>query len=508
MAFTALRLCVQTVVVEVGVKNLYKAMCRRVRKTKAALKRDRADKQTSSAQKTSSTRDAVFADVLHAARVTAAAEPALEELLTRNVLQHSSFDEALAYILAQKMLGGACMCDRRWKCVFLKLYTSTPALPAAGADGESNRVQRRPLGELARIDLKAVKDRDPACDKLSHVLLNFKGYQALQCHRAAHVLWHSGRKEFALAIQSKCSEQLGVDIHPAAYIGAGLLIDHATGVVVGETASIGDNCTILHGVTLGSSGKVAGVRHPKLGNNVLVGALTTILGNIQIGDGAKIGASSVVLKSIPPKATAVGVPAKIVGRAKEEDAGQKVDSGLQHVQSFWHPDGESLEKALVKMPSSRRHWNDIWDNEVTHAEPSEGYITRSQLASILQNFGASEAQSDMVFFALDRNLDNRISESEFNEYWPDVVAKCCPKILGECEKHLNDALKASAAPPAPVSPPKSPDRSRTPVKNRVTAASPQKSPGSPRGFPNPNPWRLAYHNDEQQKSNINTSPPP
>lgn len=179
MAFTALRLCVQTVVVEVGVKNLYKAMCRRVRKTKAALKRDRADKQTSSAQKTSSTRDAVFADVLHAARVTAAAEPALEELLTRNVLQHSSFDEALAYILAQKMLGGACMCDRRWKCVFLKLYTSTPALPAAGADGESNRVQRRPLGELARVDLKAVKDRDPACDKLSHVLLNFKGYQAL-----------------------------------------------------------------------------------------------------------------------------------------------------------------------------------------------------------------------------------------------------------------------------------------------------------------------------------------
>ena len=383
----------------------------------------------------------VFDEVVAAAREAADGEPALAEMMWRSVLKHSTFEESLAFILSQKLVGAACQCERSWRKVFMNLYMSPPALP-----GNTERVQRKSLTHLARFDLCAVRERDPACQHLSHVLLNFKGYQALQCHRAAHVLWHAGRKEPALAIQSKCSEVFGVDIHPAACVGEGLLIDHATGVVIGETAAIGRNCTILHGVTLGSSGKVEGDRHPKLGDDVFVGALTTILGNIEIGDGAKIGASSVVLKAIPPLGTAVGVPAKLVGRSTDDSAGKKVDHALHHVQSFLYPNGV----AIARPGSSRRHWNDIYP-EVDRTERQEGYITRDQLSTILQKLGASEAQADAVFFALDRNLDNRVSESEFDQFWPDVVAKVCPMILAQCQEQLNAALKKSALPPAPMS---------------------------------------------------------
>ncbi|KAJ1426858.1 Trimeric LpxA-like superfamily [Sesbania bispinosa] len=162
-------------------------------------------------------------------------------------------------------------------------------------------------------DLRAVKERDPACISHAHCFLNFKGFLACQAHRVAHKLWSQGRKVLAVMIQNKVSEVFEVDIHSGAKNGCGILLDHATGIVVRETTSIGNNVSILHSVTLGGTGKVCGDRHPKIGDGVLIGARTCILGNIKIGAGAKISAGSVVIKEVP---TIVGNPAKLVGGKK------------------------------------------------------------------------------------------------------------------------------------------------------------------------------------------------
>jgi serine O-acetyltransferase len=185
------------------------------------------------------------------------------------------------------------------------------------------------MKEAVRMDVAAVVDRDPAMDTYLEVVLYSKGFASLVCHRAAHRLWvppqqrqhelqqqgqgenRANKKFTALFLQSQASALFGVDLHPLAKIGSGILLDHGTGIVVGETATIGDGCTILHGVTLGGTGKDHGDRHPKVGKHVLIGAGSSILGNISIGDSAKIGAGSVVLRSIPPFATAVGAPAKV-----------------------------------------------------------------------------------------------------------------------------------------------------------------------------------------------------
>ncbi|XP_058742844.1 serine acetyltransferase 3, mitochondrial-like isoform X2 [Vicia villosa] len=167
--------------------------------------------------------------------------------------------------------------------------------------------------KLSSNDMKAVKERDPACITHVHCFLNFKGFLACQAHRIAHKLWSSGRKVLAVIIQNRVCEVFGVDIHPGARFGSGLLFDHATGIVVGETAVIGNDVSILHSVTLGGTGKAHGDRHPKIGDGVLIGAGTCILGNIKVGEGAKIGAGSVVIKDVPPRTTVVGNPAKLVG---------------------------------------------------------------------------------------------------------------------------------------------------------------------------------------------------
>ena len=169
--------------------------------------------------------------------------------------------------------------------------------------------------EILRIDIAAVYDRDPACNRFIEPILYFKGFHAIQTHRLAHWLWNNGRRDFAFYLQSRSSEVFQTDINPAAKMGKGIFLDHATGLVVGATAAIGDDVSILHAVTLGGTGKESGDRHPKIGNGVLLGAGAKVLGNIRIGSCSRIAAGSLVLKDVPEKVTVAGVPGKVVGVA-------------------------------------------------------------------------------------------------------------------------------------------------------------------------------------------------
>lgn len=180
-----------------------------------------------------------------------------------------------------------------------------------------------------RVDIQAYYDRDPACDRFFMPLLYFKGFHAIQTHRLANWLWRHGRRDFALYLQSRSSSVFQTDIHPASKMGRGIFFDHATGIVVGETASIDDNVSILHGVTLGGTGKAGGDRHPKISRGVLIGAGAKILGNIVIGHCAKVASGSVVLSEVPPNKTVAGVPARIVGEAGCDEPSRQMDQLLQ-----------------------------------------------------------------------------------------------------------------------------------------------------------------------------------
>ncbi|TWG59436.1 MULTISPECIES: serine O-acetyltransferase [unclassified Aminobacter] len=180
-------------------------------------------------------------------------------------------------------------------------------------------------GSIVRVDIQAYYDRDPACDRFLMPVLYFKGFHAIQTHRLAHWLWSRGRKDFALYLQSRSSAVFQTDIHPAARMGKGIFIDHATGIVVGETAVIEDDVSILHGVTLGGTGKTAGDRHPKIRHGVLIGAGAKILGNIEVGHCSKIAAGSVLLNSIPNNKTVAGVPARIVGETGCDEPARAMD---------------------------------------------------------------------------------------------------------------------------------------------------------------------------------------
>eukprot|EP00250_Pteridium_aquilinum_P024771 c29578_g1_i1 orf=112-1194(-) len=227
----------------------------------------------------------------------------LSGFLESSVLQWHSLEEALASLLASKLSLDSAP-NHRWHAVLLTAFTK-------GSSSNKTSIQ-----SLIKQDLMAIQERDPACPSLGHAFLFFKGFHGIEVHRVANWLWWTGRKSLASLLQSRASEVFGMDIHPAAWLGSGIMIDHATGVVIGETARVGNGCTLLHGVTLGGNGKQKGDRHPKLGANVLVGAGASILGNITVGEGAKIGASAVVLSNIPSFSTAVGCPAKVVGRVK------------------------------------------------------------------------------------------------------------------------------------------------------------------------------------------------
>jgi len=224
-------------------------------------------------------------------------EPVMASLALMTVLNHDSFESALAFRLAARIDHGDLPGDLIRQS-FEDVLISNPEIGAA-----------------ARTDLSATLERDPACHRALEPLLYFKGYHAIQTHRFAHALWNVGRKDLALYLQSRSSQIFQVDIHPRVPLGKGIMLDHGTGLVVGETATIGDDVSILQGVTLGGTGKEDGDRHPKVEDGVLIGAGAKVLGNITIGCCARIAAGSVVLKSVPAHTTVAGVPAKVIGEA-------------------------------------------------------------------------------------------------------------------------------------------------------------------------------------------------
>ena len=226
-------------------------------------------------------------------------EPALTTLLNETVLHRGSFAECLTFRLTRKLVNHSASIEVLHD-TFMEAFLHQPAI----------------LQHVA-CDMIAVNERDPACPNVLTPLLYFKGLQALICYRVAHYLWNQKRTEFALYLQSLISETFAVDIHPAAKIGCGILLDHATSFVAGETTVIESNVSILHEVTLGGTGKERGDRHPKVRTGVLLGAGAKILGNVEIGEGAKVGAGSVVLKDVPPHTSVAGVPAQVIGQASE-----------------------------------------------------------------------------------------------------------------------------------------------------------------------------------------------
>nr|WP_248307084.1 MULTISPECIES: serine O-acetyltransferase [unclassified Devosia] len=241
--------------------------------------------------------DPVWEAVRAGARQIAANEPSLANLALSAVLNHDSFEQALAHRLAARLDHDDVSADLI-RQAFGEVLADHPE-----------------IGQAARVDLAATLERDPACHRAVEPLLFFKGYQAIQTHRFAHAMFESGRRDFALYLQSRASQVFQVDINPAVVIGQGIMLDHGTGLVIGETAVIGDNVSMLQNVTLGGTGKSDQDRHPKIGNGVLIGAGAKVLGNIKIGDCSRIGAGSVVLKEVPPRVTVAGVPAKIIGEA-------------------------------------------------------------------------------------------------------------------------------------------------------------------------------------------------
>ncbi len=223
------------------------------------------------------------------------ADPIMAALLELNLRIHRGFGPALAALLARKLGDG-----------------SVPARPLLELTSAAHQADPD-LVAAAASDLVAIKERDPACPDLITPFLFFKGFQSLQGYRIAHWLWRAGRRHLAHHLQSRISEAFGLDIHPAAVLGRRILIDHGTGIVIGETCVLEDDVSMLQGVTLGGTGKDEGDRHPKIRRGALISAGAKVLGNIEVGEGAKVGAGSIVLEAVPPYTTVVGNPARRVG---------------------------------------------------------------------------------------------------------------------------------------------------------------------------------------------------
>ncbi|WP_075183284.1 serine O-acetyltransferase [Pantoea sp. 1.19] len=264
----------------------------------------------------------VWSHIKAEARALADCEPMLASFYHATLLKHENLGSALSYMLANKL--------------------ATPIMPAMAIREiveEAYRQDPRMIASAA-LDVLAVRQRDPAIDKYSTPLLYLKGFHALQSYRIGHWLWNEGRRALAVFLQNQISVSFGVDIHPAATIGCGIMLDHATGIVIGETAVVENDVSILQSVTLGGTGKTTGDRHPKIREGVMIGAGAKILGNIEVGRGAKIGAGSVVLQPVPPHTTAAGVPARIVGKPSSEKPSMEMDQHFNGtIPGFEYGDG-------------------------------------------------------------------------------------------------------------------------------------------------------------------------
>lgn len=254
--------------------------------------------------------DPVWTRLRQEAETVVRSEPALATFVLTTILNHESLDSAIVHRVASRLAHPSLTAD-------LIVQTYEEAI-------ESDRG----FGDAFRADILAIADRDPACMRLIEPVLYFKGFHAIQTHRLAHWLWENGRRDLALYLQSRSSEVFQTDINPAARIGKGIFLDHATGLVVGQTAVIGDDVSILQGVTLGGTGKERGDRHPKIGRGVLLGAGAKILGNIEVGPCARVAAGSVVLQDVPRNTTVAGVPARVVGTAGCAEPARSMDQIL------------------------------------------------------------------------------------------------------------------------------------------------------------------------------------
>lgn len=254
--------------------------------------------------------DPIWARIRTEAEAIVESDLAMAGFVVEAVLEHTSLEEAVIARVASRLDHSALRAD-----VIARAF-------AHAVEKDTD------LGVSFRADLMAVFDRDPACTRLIEPLLYFKGFHALQTHRLAHALWQEGRKDFALYLQSRASAVFQTDIHPASTIGKGVFLDHATGLVVGSTAVIEDNVSILQGVTLGGTGKETGDRHPKIRQGVLLGAGAKILGNIEVGQCARVAAGSVVLAPVPRNMTVAGVPARVVGEAGCAEPARTMDQIL------------------------------------------------------------------------------------------------------------------------------------------------------------------------------------
>lgn len=250
--------------------------------------------------------DPIWDQVRREAEETSANEPVLASLIYATILSEPTLEDAICHTVAHRLQPSV---DTG---LLHKTFRGVLGLDPS-------------LGEIFRADLMAVAKRDPACRRLLEPLFFFKGFVALETYRFSHRLWQDGRKDFALYLQSQSSRVFAVDIHPAAMMGRGIMLDHATGIVIGETAVIGDNCSLLHGVTLGGTGNEGGDRHPKIGSGVMMGSGAKILGNIKIGDCVRIAAGSVVVNDVPARRTVAGVPARDIGAAGCEEPALAMD---------------------------------------------------------------------------------------------------------------------------------------------------------------------------------------
>lgn len=254
--------------------------------------------------------DPVWQAVKSEAELVESSDPMLSNFIYASILNQNSLESAVSHRISERLHSRAVPADII-RNSFEEMAKADPSWK-----------------EILRRDIAAVYDRDPACSRLIEPILYFKGFHAIQTHRLAHWNLNEGRKDFALYLQSRSSEVFQTDINPAAKFGQGIFLDHATGLVVGETAVIGDDVSILHGVTLGGTGKQSDDRHPKIGNCVLLGAGAKVLGNIKIGNCSRIAAGSLVIKPVNEKVTVAGVPGRVVGIAGCNEPARTMDQIL------------------------------------------------------------------------------------------------------------------------------------------------------------------------------------